>query len=48
MRFLLDQTYRPALLADLADLYPDSTHVREVGLSTADDNVVWDTPPSTG
>jgi predicted nuclease of predicted toxin-antitoxin system len=29
------------MLVDLADLYPDSTHVRDVGLSTADDDVVW-------
>ena len=41
MRFLLDQNLSPRLLADLADLYPGSTHVREVGLATADDSVVW-------
>ena len=41
MRFLLDQNLSPRLLADLADLYPGSTHVRDVGLATADDNAVW-------
>jgi predicted nuclease of predicted toxin-antitoxin system len=41
VRFLLDQNLSPRLLADLADLYPGSTHARDVGLATADDNVVW-------
>lgn len=41
MRFLLDQNLSPRLLTDLADLYPGSTHVRNIGLATADDNVVW-------
>lgn len=41
MKLLLDQNLAPRLVAALATLYPDSTHVREVGLATADDNVVW-------
>jgi predicted nuclease of predicted toxin-antitoxin system len=41
VRLLLDQNLSPRLVADLADLYPDSTHVRDVGLSTANDDVVW-------
>ena len=41
MRLLLDQNLSPRLLSSLADLYPGSTHVREVGLATADDDTVW-------
>ena len=41
MRLLLDQNLSPRLLATLAALYPGSTHVREVGLQTADDETVW-------
>jgi predicted nuclease of predicted toxin-antitoxin system len=35
VRLLLDQNLSPRLLPALADLFPDSTHVREVGLQYA-------------
>lgn len=41
MRLLLDQNLSPRLVPALADLFPDSTHVREVGLRAADDHAVW-------
>ena len=41
MRLLLDQNLSPRLLTVLGDLYPGSTHVREVGLQAADDDTVW-------
>ena len=41
MRLLLDENLSPRLLTSLADLYPGSTHVREVGLQAADDDAVW-------
>jgi len=41
VKLLLDQNLAPRLVAALATLYPNSTHVREVGLATADDDVVW-------
>ena len=41
MRLLVDQNLSPRLVAALATLYPESTHVRDVGLATADDDVVW-------
>jgi len=41
VRLLLDQNLSPRLLTALADLYPGSTHVREVGLRDADDDTVW-------
>ena len=41
MRLLLDQNLSPQLLAPLADLFPGSTHVRDVGLAMAADEMVW-------
>ena len=42
MKLLFDQNLSHKLARRLADLFPDSTHVREVGLKEADDPVVWD------
>jgi predicted nuclease of predicted toxin-antitoxin system len=41
VRLLLDQNLSPRLLALLADLYPESTHVRTEGLQNAADDAVW-------
>lgn len=41
MRLLLDQNLSPRLVLALADLYPRSVHVRDVGLAMAADDVVW-------
>ena len=41
MKLLLDQNLAPGLVTALATLYPDSAHVRERGLATADDDAVW-------
>ena len=41
MRLLLDQNLSPRLVPALLGLYPASTHVRELGLQTADDDTVW-------
>ena len=42
MRLLFDQNLSPRLVGVLADLYPDSLHVRAAGLAAADDDIVWD------
>lgn len=42
MRLLVDQNLSPRLLDALADLYPGSIHVRNVGLGAANDDAVWD------
>ena len=42
MKLLFDQNLSPRLVRLLADLYPDSTHVRDVGLREADDVAIWD------
>jgi predicted nuclease of predicted toxin-antitoxin system len=41
VRLLLDQNLSPRLLDALADLFPGSVHVRDVGLARADDEAVW-------
>ena len=41
MKFLFDENLSPALPPILAELYPNSTHVRDVGLARADDENVW-------
>lgn len=42
MRPLFDQNLAPRLVHDLADLYPDSAHVRDIGLKSSTDREIWD------
>ena len=42
MKLLFDQNLSHTLVVRLADVFPDSVHVRQVGLETADDQVVWE------
>ena len=42
MRLLFDQNLSHQLIDDLADLFPDSLHVRLIGLAEADDLAIWD------
>ncbi len=41
MRLLFDENLSFRLVSALADVYPDSVHVRDVGLLGADDAVIW-------
>jgi predicted nuclease of predicted toxin-antitoxin system len=41
VKLLFDHNLSFRLVAALADLYPDSVHVRDVGLQTALDESVW-------
>jgi predicted nuclease of predicted toxin-antitoxin system len=41
MRLLFDQNLSYRLVALVANEYPNAIHVRDIGLSTADDQVVW-------
>ena len=41
MKLLLDDNFSERLAFSLADLYPDLTHVRAVGLSGAQDADAW-------
>lgn len=40
-RLLFDQNLAPRLARDLADLFPDSAHVRDLNLQTANDQDIW-------
>ena len=42
MKLLFDENLSPKLTRRLADLFPDSLHVRDVGLKAADDPSIWD------
>jgi predicted nuclease of predicted toxin-antitoxin system len=42
MKLLFDENLSHKLVPLLADLFPDSAHVRDVGLKAADDPVVWE------
>lgn len=48
MKLLFDQNLSPRLVRALADLHPGSTHVREVGLKAADDEIVWSYAANNG
>jgi predicted nuclease of predicted toxin-antitoxin system len=48
MKLLFDENLSHKLVRLLADLFPDSAHVREVGLKAADDPVVWDYAKNNG
>lgn len=42
MSLLFDQNLSPRLVGQLANEYPGSVHVRDVGLGAAEDGAVWD------
>lgn len=42
MKLLFDENLSHKLAHRLADLFPGSLHVREVGLKSSDDPLVWD------
>ena len=48
MRLLFDQNLSHRLIGLLAAEYPGSIHVRDVGLSAADDQAVWNYAAQNG
>ena len=42
MKLLFDENLSPNLPDSLADLFPNSLHVRDVGMRATDDPIVWD------
>lgn len=42
MRLLFDQNLSPKLVSLLIDIFPDSTHVQNVRLDTANDIELWE------
>lgn len=41
MKLLLDENLSDQLVALIADLFPESAHVKAHGLITTDDSVIW-------
>lgn len=41
MQLLFDENLSSRLVTALADVYPDSIHVRDVGLTGATDDAIW-------
>jgi predicted nuclease of predicted toxin-antitoxin system len=48
MKLLFDQNLPPSLPSRLADIYPDSTHVRDIGFGEATDTEIWDYAKQNG
>lgn len=42
MKLLFDENLSPKLPHRLNDLFPNSLHVRDVGMKATDDPIVWD------
>ena len=42
MKLLFDENLSPALPRRAADLFPNSAHVRDVGMKATDDPIVWE------
>ena len=42
MKFLFDQNISRRLVRSISDVFPETSHVSEHGLSEADDSTVWD------
>ena len=42
MKLLFDENLSPALSRRVEDLFPNSVHVRDVGMKATDDPIVWD------
>ena len=42
MKLLFDQNLSPRLPQILADIYPESVHVREIGMHDASDTAIWE------
>ena len=41
VRLLFDENLSPRLVRDLADIFPDSAHVRDLRLQSAPDEDIW-------
>lgn len=42
MKLLFDENRSPRLVTALADLFPESAHVRDLGLAGKNDRQIWD------
>lgn len=42
VKLLLDENVSDRIVQRIADLFPDSAHIKSLGLEETDDSVVWD------
>lgn len=42
MKLLLDENLSDRIIARITDLYPDSTHVKNLALTNTDDAIIWE------
>jgi predicted nuclease of predicted toxin-antitoxin system len=48
VKLLFDENLSPQLVGLMADLYPDSAHVHQCGLGSADDTAIWESARTHG
>jgi len=48
MKLLFDQNLSPRLPRLLADIFPDSAHIRELGMRDAADTIIWEYAKANG
>lgn len=42
MKLLLDENLSDRIISKILDLYPDSTHVKNLGLTNTEDAIIWE------
>jgi predicted nuclease of predicted toxin-antitoxin system len=48
MRVLYDENLSPGLVLSLADVFPESAHVHDLGLEESDDLAIWQRAKAAG
>jgi predicted nuclease of predicted toxin-antitoxin system len=48
LKLLVDENLPPRLVRDLADLFPDSTHVSSAGFESTPDAIIWEYAKARG
>jgi predicted nuclease of predicted toxin-antitoxin system len=48
MKLLLDENLSAKIIPKIFDLYPDSQHIKTVGLANTDDVVIWEYAKTNG
>ena len=48
MRLLLDENLSDRVIPRIVDLYPESLHVKALGLVSTDDGIIWEYAKSNG
>ncbi len=48
MKFLIDENLSDKIVAQISDLFPDSIHIKMLGLAQTPDREIWDFAQSKG